>query len=133
MFFWLVFLISCKKDINNPVPNVHFDITIYFNLPSYSSLEGIGGWAYVDGGSKGIIVYRKSQDEFLAFDRHSPANDGICDKALEVDTNNFLQLNDLCSGAKFSLLDGSAISGANIGLRQYNTEFNGGNQLRIFN
>lgn len=131
---FLIFLsISCKKNKNQPVPSVSFDVTIYINLPSYNKLEGVGGWAYVDGGSKGIVVYRKSIDEFVAFDRHSPANDGACDKSLEVDSSNYLQLNDLCSGAKFSLLDGSVISGSDIGLRQYQTSWDGNYTLRIYN
>jgi hypothetical protein len=111
LVFFIFLLLSCKKNNIQPVPSFSFDITIYINLPTYSQLEGVGGWAYVDGGSKGIIVYRKSIDEFIAFDRHSPANDGTCEQALETDTSNFLQLNDLCSGARFSLLDGSVISG----------------------
>lgn len=133
----LVFLIllstSCKKNKNQPVPSVSFDISIYINLPSYSNLESIGGWSYASGGSKGLIIYRKSIDEFVAFDRHSPANDGTCDQPLEVDSSNFLQLNDICSGAKFSLLDGSSISGSDIGLRQYQTSWDGSYILRIYN
>src|SRR5690606_3430108 len=68
---------SCKKHIH-PVPNIPFDITININLPSYSDLTGVGGYAFVEGGSKGIIVYRRSPNEFVAFDRHSPANEGEC-------------------------------------------------------
>lgn len=127
-------LFSCKKNKSTPVPSVPFDITINITLPSYSDLIGVSGWAYVNGGSKGIIVYRRSVDEFLAFDRHSPADpDGVCATPLYPDTNNYLQLNDDCSGAKFSLYDGSPISGANFGLRQYQTTWNGSETLRIYN
>jgi hypothetical protein len=109
-------------------------MTIDINLPSYSALIGVGGWTYVAGGSKGIIVYRRAIDEFVAFDRHSPADpEGICSKALTPDTSNFLQLNDSCSGAKFSLYDGSPMSGSDYGLRQYQTVYNGSNLLRIYN
>lgn len=132
----LIILISgCKKNSNsNPVPNISFDITINTDLPSYNSLIGVGGWTYVNGGSKGIIVYRKATDVFVAFDRHSPKDaDGTCSQALTPDSNNFLDLNDICSGAKFSLYDGSAISGSEFGLRQYQTSWNGINMLRIYN
>ena len=125
---------GCKKNSNNPVPSFPFDITIDFNLPSYNALIGVGGWTYVNGGSKGIIVYRRSTDEFVAFDRHSPADpEGSCNKSLTPDSANFLQLNDSCSGAKFSLYDGSPISGSEFGLRQYQTVYGGGNLLRIYN
>lgn len=132
-FFLLAGLVSCKKNKNHPVPSIPFDITIYINLPSYSSLEAVGGWTYVSGGSKGIVVYRKSVDEFVAFDRHSPAEEGTCEKPLTTDPDNFLQLNDSCSGAKFSLFDGSIISGSDFGLRQYQTYWNGSTSLRIYN
>ena len=125
---------SCRKNNSNPVPSIPFDMTIDINLPSYSALIGVGGWTYVAGGSKGIIVYRRAIDEFVAFDRHSPADpEGICSKALTPDTSNFLQLNDSCSGAKFSLYDGSPMSGSDYGLRQYKTVYNGSNLLRIYN
>lgn len=129
----LVLSPACKKNKTNPVPNNPFDITIYINLPSYNALENVGGWTYVSGGSKGIVVYRSAVDQFVAFDRHSPAEDASCDKPLETNKDNFLQLDDLCSGAKFSLLDGSIISGSDFGLRQYQTYWDGGYTLRIQN
>jgi len=127
-------VISCKKNSNNPVPSIPFDISIDITLPSYSALTGVGGWAYVAGGSKGIIVYRRSIDEFVAFDRQSPADpQATCKKPLTPDSSNFLQLNDSCSGARFSLYDGSPISGSDYGLRQYQTVYGGSNLLRIYN
>lgn len=124
---------SCRKNSSHPVPDTPFNITIYINLPSYSNLESIGGWAYVNGGSKGIVVYRSSYDQFIAFDRHSPAEEGTCAQALTVNADNFLQLDDLCSGAKFSLLDGSSISGSKYGLRRYDVIWDGSYELVIRN
>ncbi|NBW83641.1 hypothetical protein EBR21_18000, partial [bacterium] len=73
----------------HPVPFVPVDITIDIQLPSYSDLQGVGGWTYLNGGSKGIIVYRKGIDEFVAFDRHSPADvNGSCPLPLYPDEQN---------------------------------------------
>ena len=84
---------SCIKNNNNPVPSIPFDITIDINLPSYNQLQGVGAWTYVVGGSRGIIVYRRSIDEFVAFDRHSPMDpNGTCFLPLFPDQDNFLQL-----------------------------------------
>jgi hypothetical protein len=44
-----------------------------------------------------------------------------------------LQLDDDCSSAVFSLYDGSAISGSDYGLRQYQTFFDGSSSLRVYN
>ena len=126
-------LFGCTKNNNHPVPNIPFDITINITLPSYSNLIGVSGWAYVNGGSKGIIVYRRGVDDFIAFDRHSPADvDGSC-PPLFPDANNYLQLNDTCNTATFSLYDGSPISGSDYGLRMYQTAWNGNETLRIYN
>lgn len=130
----ILFASSCKKNNGNPIPNIPFDITIDINLPSYSALTGVGGYAYAIGGSRGIIIYRRSIEEFVAFDRHSPEDpDALCPQPLYPDTSNFLVLVDSCSQKRFSLYDGSPMSGSEFGLRQYQTEFNGSNLLRIYN
>lgn len=129
------FVSSCGKNRNNPVPNIPFDYNINLTLPSYSDLMGVGGWCYVYGGSKGIIVYRRGVDDFVAFDRHSPADEnGDCATPLYPDVdNNYLQLLDDCNDAIFSLYDGSPIQNSEYGLRQYQTAWNGNESLRIYN
>ncbi len=133
----LSFLVGCRKKNNNanPIPNISFDITINTNLPSYSDLNGVGGWAYVNGvGVSGVIVYRKELNNFVAFDRRSPKDiNGTCHQPLVPDSDNFLQLIDSCNNAVFSLYDGSPVSNSEFGLRQYQTIWDGSNQLRIFN
>ena len=105
LFILLTFSLGgCVKNSEHPVPNLPFDITIDLALPSYNSLIGVSGWAYVNVGSKGVIVYRRGIDEFIAFDRHSPADiNGECDYPLFPDNNNYLVLKDSCNNATFSL------------------------------
>lgn len=130
----VLLLTGCQSNRNHPVPNIPFDITIDMNLPTYDDLLGVGGYAYVNAGSRGVIVYRRGIEDFVAFDRHSPADiDGVCPQVLTPDDNNFLLLNDTCSGAQFSLYDGSPVSGSDFGLRQYAIGWGGGNSLRIYN
>jgi hypothetical protein len=136
IFFLLLVLVSasCKKNKNHPVASVPFDITIDLTLPSYTDLNGAGGWAYVNGGIKGIIVYRQSYDVFVAFERQSPEDpDNTCSSGLITNPDNFLQLDDPCSNAQFSLYDGSPIKDSKWGLRQYQVIWNGSNLLRIYN
>ncbi|MCJ8292194.1 MAG: hypothetical protein HRT58_20120 [Crocinitomicaceae bacterium] len=135
LFLMVSFLFTaCPKNETHPVPSVPFDFTIDISLPSYSPLMGVSGWAYVNGGSKGIIVYRRGIEEFIAFDRHSPADElGVCAQPLVTDDNNFLQLNDTCNNATFSLYDGSPITNSVFGLRQYQTLWDGNHSLRIYN
>lgn len=125
---------ACTKNQQNPVPNYPFDVTIDLNLPTYDDLLGVGGYAYLNAGSKGVIIYRRGIDDFVAFDRHSPADvEGTCATPLTPDVDNFLILNDECNDAEFSLYDGSPISGSDFGLRQYATGYGGGTTLRIYN
>lgn len=125
---------KCNNQNQHPVPFVPVDITIDIQLPSYSNLQGVGGWTYLNGGSRGIIVYRKAIDDFVAFDRHAPSDpEGSCPIALYPDDQNFLQLIDSCNNAVFSLYDGSPVSNSIFGLRQYATQFNGNNLLRVYN
>jgi hypothetical protein len=134
LLFLGILLNGCTKNKNHPVPSIPFDITINISLPSYSALQGVSGYAYVSGGSRGIIVYRRGVNDFVAFDLHSPADpDGNCPQVLTPDANNYLQLNDSCNNASFSLYDGSPISNSDYGLRQYQTAWSGGETLRIFN
>lgn len=127
-------LTGCNKNGKHPVPSIPFDITIDINLPSYNGLIGVGGWTYVNGGSRGIVVYRRAIDEFVAFDRHSPADpNASCEFPLYPDNDNFLTLIDSCNNASFSLYDGSPISNSEYGLRMYQTVYNGSNLLRIYN
>lgn len=130
-----VLLFACNKNKQHPVPSIPFDITIDFNLPSYSALQGVGGYAYVNNvGSKGVIVYRRGIEDFVAFDRHSPADAaGDCATPLYPSSDNFLELLDDCNDAKFSLYDGSPIQGSDFGLRSYPFQWNGDNLLRIYN
>ncbi|PKR79594.1 hypothetical protein CW751_14345 [Brumimicrobium salinarum] len=129
-------LFGCNKNKQHPVPYFSFDANVNMTLPSYSDLQGVGGWAYVSGiGSKGVVIYRQSQQNFVAFDRHSPAEGSLdCEKGLTTDEDNFLVLNDPCSDVQFSLYDGSVLSGdSKWGLRAYLVDYNGGNVLRIYN
>lgn len=129
----LMGILGCRKNTTHPIPSTPFSISINLNLPSYNALNGVGGYCYVQGGIQGIVVYRRSVDEFYAFERKSPAGNAQCTFPLKINSNNFLQLDDTCTTAKFSLYDGSAISGSDVGLRQYSTQWNGSNILEIYN
>ncbi len=130
----LFLILGCRKNQTNPIPNIPFDLLIDISLPTYNSLNGVGGWCYVNGGSRGIIVYRRALDEFVAFDRHSPEDMNVtCPKPLFPNPDNFLQLLDSCNNASFSLYDGMPITNSVLSLRQYATVFDGNNLLRIYN
>lgn len=123
---------SCKKDEKGGVPLTGVNININVNLPEYNDLSVPGGWVYLTGGSQGLIVYRKSTDEFVAMDRHCPYRpEDVC--KVVVDESEVIARDTACCHSAFLLLDGSVTEGpAALGLKRYNTTFNG-TTLHIFN
>lgn len=125
-------IFACKKQQQQvPLASVNFSINI--SNPSYLNIQSPGGWVYVSGGSMGLIIYRNSQTEFSAYDRHSPYMvENRC--RVEVDSSNFFVI-DYCSDSKFLLTDGSPVSGpASNSLTTYQTSFNqNSNVLRVYN
>ncbi len=128
----LLALGGCTRDRETAVPLVPLDIEINLNLPAYNALAVVGGWAYITGGSEGLIVYRKSQDEFTALERHCTYQ--AADQCrVTVDASQVIARDTTCCHSAFLLLDGSVTQGpAVLPLKQYHTTFNG-TTLHIFN
>ena len=123
-------LASCKKDAND-VPDVYVDIYLYSTDPAFYPLNVTSGYAYVAGGSKGILIYRKSQNEFMAYDRHCTYQvpEG---NIVTVDASGLLAEDAVCA-SKFLMTDGSPNSGPAVNLlKQYQTSFDG-TVLHVFN
>jgi len=120
---------SCKKkDSQDSIPNVPVDIYISLNLPQYSSLTGIGNSVLISGGVKGIIVYRKSQEEFSTFERSCPYDPLVNAAIVKVDSSGVIGVDSNC-GSQFLLLDGSIIHGpATRQLKAYHNEYDAGSQ-----
>jgi nitrite reductase/ring-hydroxylating ferredoxin subunit len=121
---------SCRRE-STIIPFVPVDITININNPAYFDLLIPTGWVYLTGGSMGLIVYRNSEDEFSAYDRHSTHNiDELCRVSVLEDN---ITIVDECSGSKWIIVDGSVMNGpAFRPLHQYNTTFTNP-ILRIYN
>ena len=128
----IVFFTACKKENQSGVPYTGVDISINVNNPAYVDIQVPGGWLYLTGGSLGIIVYRKTLDEFVALDRHCPYQpEALC--RVVVDDSEVMARDTACCHSAFLIMDGSVTEGpATLGLQRYNTSFNG-TVLRIYN
>jgi len=123
---------SCQRDNISGIPYVPVNFQLTVANPDFARLQAIGGWVYITGGSRGIIIYRATPDEFRAYDRHCTFQvlDGC---QTTVDNTDVTAVDSDCCSSKFLIIDGAPIDGpANIGLQQYNTQFNG-NTLFITN
>jgi hypothetical protein len=133
----LLLFVSCRKKkdepvVNHPVPSVPVEINIYPNDPLNFRIQGIGGWMYFPGGLKGLIIYRKSNEEFVAIERTSSQLPGDDKAVVMVHSDNFT-LRDTVSGSEWRIFDGAVTKGpAEWALRLYGTSYDG-NQLRVRN
>jgi hypothetical protein len=64
----LTSFLSCRKN-EDEIPNVPVNIYVNTTDPNFVALNAVGGWVYITGGNRGIVVYRKSQTEFVALER----------------------------------------------------------------
>lgn len=128
----LLALSGCKKE-QQGVPYAYVNLTLYINEPQNIALTTVGGWKYIDGqGYRGLIVYRKSQSEFMVYDRACPVHADEASAIIVVDSSNIILKDDAC-GSQFLFSDGSTIGGpAIIPLTHYPTIFDG-SVLRVQN
>jgi len=124
---------SCdKQTAHETIPNVAVDIYIDVNSTLYVQLNTIGGWLYLTGGYKGVLVYRISEDEFVAYDRTCPYDPYVIESRLEMDMGNLIVVDTVCK-SKFVILDGSIIEGpATVPMKRYRTTYDG-SILHIYN
>lgn len=117
------FSVTSCRDSDEVVPFVQVDVALNLNLPIYSDLNAVGNSINISGGSLGIIVYRLSNDEFKAFDRHCTFNvPSNC--RLDLDNSNIQVEDNECCGSVFSIIDGTVQSGdAFVPLKEYQTSF----------
>jgi Rieske Fe-S protein len=134
LFFIFLFHVDCKRKEDNVVPYTKVNFTIFLGDPDFVTLQTVGNYVYVTGGVAGIIIYRKSLNEFVAIERcctHNP-NDRC---AVLVDSTNTLQLHCRCCNSRFSIMNGSVLSGiASRNLTLYETSYNEvENTLHVYN
>lgn len=129
----LVLFPHCDKEKNNnPIPNVHVNINLDINSTLYSDLNIVGGYVYITGGYRGIVVYRMSYDEFVAYDRACPYDHEDPEARVDVEDNGLTVIDSTCM-SRFLLLDGSVVEGpATRPLKRYRTQLSGDNLL-IYN
>ncbi len=129
----LSLLTSCRQNnVNTGIPYVFVDVYIYTTDPAFIDLSVIGGWTYATGGSRGLIIYRSGQNQFMAYDRHTPVQPNESCAVAYVDDVNLVAV-DPCTETQYSLFDGTVVGGTGaLPLQQYQTSFDN-NVLHIYN
>ena len=132
--FILIFsYLNCKKkDTQNQIPYVAFYIRLNPNSTEYIQLNPVNGSVTLTGGYRGIVVFRKSENEFTAFERACPYDWNIATSRLVVDASGTTATCPNCK-SKFILSDGTPFEGpSHYPLKQYQATYDG-NFLYISN
>ncbi len=124
---------QCKKDTST-IPNTYVDLYVYLSQPIYANLNSVGNWSYLTNvGVKGIILYRKSTSDFVAYERSCPYDPNATNAKIEVDASNVIGVDHNC-GSKFNLVDNSILSGpAARQMKTYVADYDGAQTVHIHN
>ncbi len=106
------------------IPRVYVYEQINLNDFRYNALNLVGGFAYIPGGVRGIILYRKSSNQYLAFERDCPYQPLDSCALVSVDSSTLFMI-DTCCSSEFDF-DGNPIAGpARFPMLQYSIYKNG--------
>ena len=130
-FLVVLLFTSCGKE-ENFVPDLPVNFSAPLTDPRLSRLSTAGGAVSFKGyGVAGIIIYRRADNAYVAYDRCSTVNPEN-KIAVEIDDPN-LTATDPASGAKYSLYDGSPVKApAKTSLKKYSVII-AGNTLQVTN
>ncbi|MEE9408332.1 MAG: phosphoribosylaminoimidazole carboxylase [Polaribacter sp.] len=102
--FTIITFLNCSDNSlpENCLRPVFVEMNKNLDLPEFNSLV-IGNAVEITGGAKGILIFRKSTDEYAAYDRICPTNS--CNTAM-IYENRLLKCS--CDGASYSVDFGGA-------------------------
>lgn len=122
-------LFSCTKEEqqdNVAIPYVPVNEKININDPLYTELTNIGGWVYLNAGSRGIILYRESTEIVRAFERHCTYDPTEVCSTVDMDAALLLANDNDCCGSVFNIATRNIQKGpASKALLEYATTFDG--------
>ncbi len=131
-FIVLMVVVGCTPDLSDDdIPWQPFDvININLNLPGFIRLKMDGSYQYIDGGVRGLILYRKNASNYIAYEQNCSFQPNSACATVEVHVSTLYMLCPCCSST-FDLTTGFPTGGpAWRPLRKYATSLNG-SQLTI--
>ncbi len=135
LFSTIVSLWSCSgSDECKQLEIGYVDFYIYPNSTEYQELNVINGWVHLTAPppSKGIIVYRYSNNSFMAYERTCPHDKNNKHAIVTVDEETGMFAKDTVCNTRYIITDGYPLDGPGVcPLTQYKTSYDG-ERLRIY-
>jgi hypothetical protein len=100
----LILCLGCESDDPNNFCDIINPVTVNLANPEFIDIQVPGGWAYANGGIKGLVIYNFGTT-FKAFGRECPSNT-FCAGKLSILNN--IKLVCPCDNNEYSILDGSS-------------------------
>ena len=122
----LFVLVACEPDLSDdPIPYIPFtEIIINLSFPEFASLRTDGGYKEINGGVRGIIIYRINATSYNAFERNCSFHPNDACATVNAHSSG-LYLTDPCCGSTFNFSDGNPSGGvAWRPLRRYRIQVN---------
>ena len=115
------------------IPDVPVNFHAPLSDPRLSRLNSAGGVVVIMGyGVAGLIIYRRPDLAYVAFDRCSSVNPEQNCKVSPDDPS--LTATDPCSGAKYSLYDGTPVKApAKRPLKEYQVSVSNNYEISVIN
>lgn len=134
LIYFIVLMVvgGCTPDLSDDdIPWQPFDvININLNLPEFIRLKMDGSYLYIDGGVRGLILYRKNASNYITYERNCSFQPNSACATVDVHVSTLYMLCSCCSST-FDLTTGFPTGGpAWRPLRKYATSLNG-SQLTI--
>lgn len=114
VLFIALLLLDCQAQLSDDqIPLVPFEpIILNIALPSYSTLQSVGGYKELSsGGTRGIILYRLNTSTILAFERNCSFQPQDACATVNVHPSG-LYMNDACCGSTFRFDSGNPSGGS---------------------
>lgn len=126
----LLLSFSCGKEKQPAIPYVYVNEILYPNSMDYIP---VGGYKYINGGYRGIIIYRMLPNEFKVYERCCPYDPEKSCAHITVNPDNTTAI-DSCCMSRYILLDGSPYGNgpSPYALMTYNFSYDG-ETLLIYN
>ena len=133
---WYVLVIWCafacdSTDPEDQIPAAIVNETINLTNQQYMSLQFVGGHVNINGGVRGITIYRASTEEYRAFERNCSFQPLDACARVEVDGSG-LFFTDPCCNSTFDFNGFPTGGPASLPLREY-IVLRDGNFLTIVN